>query len=147
MHDARSDEHAEVALVKCESYDRAEVIQAVSAAVELLGGMENLIGLPKDSHIVLKPNLLTKADPEKACTTHPAVFEAAGRLLQEAGFSDLCYGDWPGPSRLAPEKIAEECGISGPADSLGSLLEILNTARKSGSRKAGQKQDSSYAMR
>ena len=119
VHDVRSDEHAEVALVKCESYDRAEVYQAVSAAVELLGGMENLIGLPKDSHIVLKPNLLTKADPEKACTTHPAVFEAAGRLLQEAGFSDLCYGDSPGPSRLAPEKIAEECGLSGPADRLG----------------------------
>ena len=119
VHDARSDEHAEVALVKCESYDRAEVYQAVSAAVELLGGMENLIGLPKDSHIVLKPNLLTKADPEKACTTHPAVFEAAGRLLQEAGFSELCYGDSPGPSRLAPEKIAEECGLSGPADRLG----------------------------
>ena len=119
VHDAGTVACAEVALVKCESYDRAEVYQAVSAAVELLGGMENLIGLPKDSHIVLKPNLLTKADPEKACTTHPAVFEAAGRLLQEAGFSDLCYGDSPGPSRLAPEKIAEECGLSRPADRLG----------------------------
>lgn len=119
VHDARSDSSVEVALVKCESYDRAAVYRAVSAAVELLGGMENLLGLPKDSHIVLKPNLLTKADPEKACTTHPAVFEAAGRLLQEAGFSDLCYGDSPGPSRLAPEKIAEECGLKEPADRLG----------------------------
>lgn len=115
----RIQDSAKVALVECRGYEQAEVDRAVTEAIRLLGGMQNLIGLTPDSRLVLKPNLLTKAEPEKACTTHPAVFEAVIKLLQQVGYSNLTYGDSPGPSRMKPEKIAEECGLKDPADRLG----------------------------
>ena len=123
-----------VALVPCRSYEINEVRTAVSKAIELLGGFEEIFakGTPaqsagiterpaitKESLLVLKPNLLTKTPPEKACTTHPAVFEAAGALLQEAGYRNLKYGDSPGNPVTKPEKVAEECGIKEAADKLG----------------------------
>ena len=49
-------------------------------------------GLPRrqittDSRLVLKPNLLAKTDPDKACTTHPAVFHAVGKSYDQSGES------------------------------------------------------------
>ena len=123
-----------VALVPCRSYDRDEVKTAVGKAIRLLGGFDEIFakgtpaqsaGVPerpaitKESLLVLKPNLLTKTPPEKACTTHPAVFEATGALLQEAGYWNLKYGDSPGNPVVKPEKVAEECGIKAAADRLG----------------------------
>ena len=117
-----------VALVPCTSYDRNEVKAAVGKAIELLGGFDAIFAkgaaaqsaaITKESRLVLKPNLLTKTPPEKACTTHPAVFEATGALLQEAGYRNLKYGDSPGNPVVKPEKVAEECGIKAAADMLG----------------------------
>ncbi|MBR1993584.1 MAG: hypothetical protein IJ988_04610, partial [Firmicutes bacterium] len=73
---------SKVALVKCDSYEQDKVDAAVRKAVELLGGLEE-INITKESRLVLKPNLLAKNPPEKACTTHPAVFAAVGKLLQD----------------------------------------------------------------
>ena len=80
-----------VAIVKCGTYDGQEVQIAVQRAVEHLGGLERVLSagekpLVHDSRIILKPNLLAKTEPEKACTTHPAVFKAVGALLQENGY-------------------------------------------------------------
>ena len=66
-----------VALVRCDSYDSRQVERAVSKAIELLGGLEEILSsgedpLTKASSIVLKPNMLAKTDPDKACTTHPS---------------------------------------------------------------------------
>ena len=75
-----------------------------------------------ESRLVLKPNLLAKTDPDKACTTHPAVFHAVGKVLQEAGYTNLKYGDSPGNPMIKVEKVAEECGIKQAADDLGIPL-------------------------
>ncbi len=117
----------EVALVRCCDYDQSNVETAVCRAVELLGGLKRVFSggrdpLNKESRIVLKPNLLAKTDPEKACTTHPAVFKAVGSLLQQEGYSNLSYGDSPGNPMIKVEKVAEECGIREAADSLGISL-------------------------
>ena len=92
---------SKVAVVRCGDYEQHNVERAVLRAVELLGGFEAVFSqgvkpLDKNSHIVLKPNLLAKTGPEKACTTHPAVFKAVGRLLQNEGYGNLSYGDSPG---------------------------------------------------
>ena len=52
-----------VALVRCDSYDSQQVERAVSKAIELLGGLEEILSsgedpLTKASTIVLKPNML-----------------------------------------------------------------------------------------
>lgn len=139
MNDIKS----KVSIVKCDSYDQVKVDAAVRKAVELLGGLEEIFegsadlkaqavkaqaakthalgsqAVTKESSLVLKPNLLAKNPPEKACTTHPAVFSAVGKLLQEEGYTNLKYGDSPGNPVVKPEKIADECGLKEAADALG----------------------------
>ncbi|MBQ4595795.1 MAG: DUF362 domain-containing protein [Firmicutes bacterium] len=109
---------SKVALVRCDSYEQDKVDAAVRKAVEILGGLEE-IDITKESRLVLKPNLLAKNPPEKACTTHPAVFAAVGKLLQDEGYTNLKYGDSPGNPVIKPEKIADECGLKTVADELG----------------------------
>lgn len=116
-----------VAAVRCDSYARKDVEKAVGKAIDLLGGIENIFScgdrpLNKDSRIVLKPNLLSRSAPERACTTHPEVFRAVGRILKEAGYSNLSYGDSPGNPMIKVEKVADECGIKPAADELGIPL-------------------------
>ena len=110
-----------VALVSCRSYKQREVDSAVAAAIDLLGGLDEIFygqQIAKDSRLILKPNLLAKTDPEKACTTHPAVFKAVGKVLQQNGYSDLRYGDSPGNPMIKVESVASECGIKAAADEL-----------------------------
>ncbi|WP_037372840.1 DUF362 domain-containing protein [Anaerovorax odorimutans] len=99
---------SKVAVIKCDSYDLNKVYDAISRAIELIGGIENLI--PKTDKILLKPNILNKANPKKAVTTHPAVFESVIKILQEKGYKNCFYGDSPG-NPMSPEKIAEVCGL------------------------------------
>ena len=120
---------AKVAVVRCDSYERDKVRNAVREAVELLGGLDSIFGEEaafkahgKNAEIVLKPNLLSKADPEKAVTTHPEVFRAVGELLQEEGYGNLAYGDSPGSPVPGVEKTAEGCGLKAVADELGVRL-------------------------
>ncbi|MBQ6496457.1 MAG: DUF362 domain-containing protein [Firmicutes bacterium] len=118
-----------VALVRCDTYEPSEVKKAVAKAIDALGGFEavfaarevadtKLPALTRESPLILKPNLLAKAPPEKAVTTHPAVFRAAAELLQEAGYNNLKYGDSPGNPIYNTEKTAETCGIKAVADQL-----------------------------
>ena len=55
---------AYVALVPCESYQEEQVYGAVKEGVDLLGGIEHFFH--PEERILLKPNLLGKAAPEKA---------------------------------------------------------------------------------
>jgi uncharacterized protein (DUF362 family)/ferredoxin len=107
---------SQVALVRCESYDEQVVYQAVSRGLALLGGPERFV--QPGEEILLKPNLLVRSAPEKAVTTHPAVFRAVAQVLGAAG-ARLSYGDSPGfgGTRMTARgaglvKVAEELGIA-----------------------------------
>lgn len=117
---------SKVAVVRCDSYDRDKVGSAVREAIELLGGLDSIFGEEpafkargKNAEVVLKLNLLNKAAPERAVTTHPEVFRAVGELLQEEGYGNLVYGDSPGSPVPGMEKTAEGCGLKAVADELG----------------------------
>lgn len=116
------EKHAKVALVRCGSYDRDEVKSAIKEAFDLLGGVEEATGLAADSRMLIKPNLLAKAAPEKACTTHPEVFRAVCEILQDEGYGDLVYGDSHGNPMISLEKVAETCGLKKEAEALGIPL-------------------------
>ncbi len=105
-----------VSLVPCAVYNEESVYRAVAQGISLLGGIEKIVS--KEEKILLKPNLLGKADPEKAITTHPAVFSAVGRLLRESGYSHIAFGDSPGPGSISVSKVAEGCGILQSAQAL-----------------------------
>ena len=81
-----------VSLVKCGSYDNKQIQEAVTRAVDLLGGMSAFV---KPGHkVLLKPNLLSAKTPDQAITTHPAVAEAVVILVKQAGGIPL-VGDSP----------------------------------------------------
>ena len=67
-----------VSIVKCNSYDKEEVFNSVKLAVEKLG-----FRIKEGSTVLLKPNILAKATPEQAVTTHPSIIEAVCKLLKE----------------------------------------------------------------
>lgn len=84
---------AKVALVACDAYDDDKVYAAVKKGIDLAGGIGQFV--KPGEKILLKPNVLIGASPDKCVCTHPAVFRAAGKILQEAGASLTC-GDSPG---------------------------------------------------
>ena len=106
---------ARVALIACDTYDDGEVYRAVRAGLDLIGGISHFV--KPGEKIVIKPNVLIGASPDKCVCTHPSVFRAVGRILLEAGASVTC-GDSPafgGASlsmRMAGLKhVADELGI------------------------------------
>jgi uncharacterized protein (DUF362 family) len=82
-----------VAVVRCADYDRGRVEESVARLLELLGGAEKFAH-PGES-LLLKPNLLKGAPPEKAVTTHPEVLRAVIRRLRAAASASFSVGDSP----------------------------------------------------
>jgi uncharacterized protein (DUF362 family)/Pyruvate/2-oxoacid:ferredoxin oxidoreductase delta subunit len=95
-----------VAILKCRGYARTDVYSTVKEAVELLGGIERFV--KPGERILLKPNLLAPKDPGAAVTTHPAIVEAAIRLVSEAGATPV-VGDSPGLG--SARKNADKAGV------------------------------------
>lgn len=102
-----------MAVIPCVGYGENLVYEAIEKGISLLGGWDTFV--KKEEKILLKPNLLNRADVDRAVTTHPAIFGAVARHLRENGFDQLSYGDSPGhPGSV--EKTAEICGIKEIAD-------------------------------
>ncbi|MEJ2723881.1 MAG: DUF362 domain-containing protein [Deltaproteobacteria bacterium] len=74
------------------------------------GGMRNFV--EKGDRVLLKVNLLSAREPEKAVTTHPEVVRAVARAVKEAGGSPY-IGDSPGGrfSGSALRKAYERTGL------------------------------------
>jgi uncharacterized protein (DUF362 family)/Pyruvate/2-oxoacid:ferredoxin oxidoreductase delta subunit len=83
---------SKVALVRCGSYDDAEVLAAMQTGLDFLGGIGAFV--KAGEKIVLKPNVLIGSAPEKCVCTHPAVMKAAGKILLETG-AKVTWGDSP----------------------------------------------------
>lgn len=107
----------QVALIPLSAYDQPLVDAAVRQGVDLLGGIRQFVR--PEEKILLKPNLLSRALPQKAITTHPAVFSAVCKLLREEGCAHLSYGDSPGNPTTTPERAAEGAGIAEAAAHFG----------------------------
>jgi uncharacterized protein (DUF362 family)/Pyruvate/2-oxoacid:ferredoxin oxidoreductase delta subunit len=103
-----------VALVFCSGYDEEEVERAVRRGFALFGGPEALC--PGVKSVLLKPNLLVGEVPERAVTTHPAVFRAVAKVFLEAGYR-VGFGD--SPAFGSPESVAKKAGILEVARALG----------------------------
>jgi len=77
----------DVAIVKCENYEQEKVDQAVQRAFDLLGGIQKFV--KKGQNVALKVNLVHKANPEEATTTHPAVVLAVAKIIK--GYGADCF--------------------------------------------------------
>lgn len=67
-----------VSIVDCKSYQQKEVDKVVMEAIDKIN-----FKIKAKSKVLLKPNVLMAAKPEKAITTHPAVLEAVCKILKQ----------------------------------------------------------------
>lgn len=116
---------SQVALVRCETYDEAEVYASVKRGLDLLGGLESLI--KPGEKIVLKPNILIGDAPEKLIGPHPFVFKAIGRLACDIS-PNVSYGDSSSFGR--PRSQARRAQLSQCAEALGIPLADFENGRE-----------------
>ncbi len=121
-----------VSIIKCKRYQKDVLKEAISRAANLLGGFEKLI--KPGEKVLLKPNLLLAANPQKAVTTHPLFVEAVVELI--ALFTDMSritIADSPGAgmpyNRENLEKVYRETGIMDVAQRTGCVLNLDNSYR------------------
>jgi uncharacterized protein (DUF362 family)/Pyruvate/2-oxoacid:ferredoxin oxidoreductase delta subunit len=112
-----------VALIECPDYNSERVFGALRKGVDLLGGIGRFVSAAEK--ILLKPNLLTGADPQKNVTTHPAILKAMGVLCQEAG-AKVSFGDSPGFGSAAG--AAAKAGLTAAAKEIGMEQADFNNA-------------------
>ena len=73
-------EKSKVIVLPCEEYDEEIIYALLKEGLDQLGRLDQLIG--KEEKILLKPNLLKRAEVEKAVITHPVVVGAFARILR-----------------------------------------------------------------
>ncbi|MCF0146520.1 MAG: DUF362 domain-containing protein [Eubacterium sp.] len=115
---------SKVVVLNCPGYDPSEVYEKVQKGLSLLGGAEKFFD--PDKKILLKPNLLRGAKPERAITAHPAVCEAVIRTASECECRDVSIGD--------------SCGV-GFSVAVMKEMGLGESCRKYGVTMAGFKED------
>jgi uncharacterized protein (DUF362 family)/ferredoxin len=114
-----------VALLRCDTYDEQSVSQAVKDGIELMGGLDSILGA--DESVLLKPNVLAGDDPAKCISPHPAVFKAVAAHMRERT-SRLAYGDSPGFGQA--EAALRKAGLALPAQELGLQRADFESGRE-----------------
>lgn len=114
-----------VSIAACADYTEANVTAAVEAALSPLGGMAAFVS--PGQRVLLKVNLLAKAAPERAVTTHPALVSALIDSVRSAGGAPV-VGDSPGgPNSLASvRRVWSETGIAEVCSSKGVELVLFD---------------------
>lgn len=121
----------DVALKACADYEPAKVKESIASLLSLMGGIDRFV-TPGDS-VLLKPNMLAPATPEKAVTTHPAVVRAVAELVLDAGGKPF-IADSPAVPGFAI--TAKQTGLGEVAKNLGIPIFDL---KESTEFKAGDK--------
>ncbi|MDW5564095.1 MAG: DUF362 domain-containing protein [Methanomassiliicoccus sp.] len=119
-----------VSVVRCSDYDQDKATAAVARAIELLGGLDRFVS--PGQHVVLKPNLLQAAPPERCVTPHPAVVHAVAKLLVEHG-CEVVIAESAGGGTMHSEgglrKLYEVTGMDRAAESAGVKLSFDTSSR------------------
>jgi len=92
-----------VSVVKCNSYDRAKVKEALEKSLKNIG-----FEFKQGMKVLIKPNLLSPHVPEKAITTHPVIVEELCKILKKFG-CEIFIGD---SSAHDTEKALELSGMN-----------------------------------
>jgi uncharacterized protein (DUF362 family)/NAD-dependent dihydropyrimidine dehydrogenase PreA subunit len=114
-----------VSLVRCEDYHRENVREAVRQAVDLVGGVGSFVA-PGET-VLVKPNMLQGAGPERCVATHPEVVFAVANLLVAHGCR-VVIADSPGAgipySAGNLRRAYAACGYAAAADETGIDLNL-----------------------
>jgi len=83
--------NSRVAIEPCSSYQADELYTSIKKTIEAAGDLD-----VKGKRLLLKPNIVFDAAPEKAVCTHPEFMAAAIRLFKDMGAKHIYAGDSPG---------------------------------------------------
>jgi len=114
-----------VSIARCADYAEHNIDSALDAALAPLGGMAAFVS--PGQRVLLKVNLLAKAAPERAVTTHPAVVRSLIRSVRAAGGTPI-VGDSPGGPNTAGmvRRVWEETGIGAVCAEEGAPLVLFD---------------------
>jgi uncharacterized protein (DUF362 family)/Pyruvate/2-oxoacid:ferredoxin oxidoreductase delta subunit len=100
-----------VSISTCQAYESDMVAAALDAALSPIGGMAAFVS--PGQRVLLKVNLLSRAVPERAVTTHPEFVRAVIREVRAAG-GVATVGDSPGGnnSLTSVKRLWDETGIA-----------------------------------
>lgn len=113
----------QVSVVRCCEYEIAKVRLAVRDAVDRLGGIGAFV--KPGMRVLVKPNLVKKAVPERAVTTHPLVLQAVLELVKEAGATALVAESPGGPyTKAVLKSFYEVTGVAKAAQEAGAELNF-----------------------
>ncbi len=104
----------DVALQACADYGPGRVRESIASLIGLMGGIDKFV--TRGDSVLLKPNMLAPATPEKAVTTHPAVVRAIAELVLDAGGKPF-IADSPAVPGFA--LTAKQTGLGEVAKQLG----------------------------
>ena len=100
---------SKVYLAEVKTYDEDVIYEKLRWMTEAMGGLEKVLQVSKDARVLLKPNLVRKAEVDRAVMTHPAVMGAVARLVSEAGYTNIYAGDSCGYGTAA--KVMDGTGM------------------------------------
>ncbi|MCX6640044.1 MAG: DUF362 domain-containing protein [bacterium] len=104
------------ALIRCRDYSAQSVKIALRRAFDAIGSPERFIR-PGD-RVLLKPNMLSAKEPERAVTTHPQIIEAMGEIVLDCR-GKIVLGDSPAGAGRDLSYFWNKTGISAAAKRLG----------------------------
>ncbi|MFH1312797.1 MAG: DUF362 domain-containing protein [Candidatus Eisenbacteria bacterium] len=110
---------AEVVIERCDSYSPEVVRRAVDRALATALGPEG--DSVNGKRVLLKPNLISARQPERAITTHPSVVGAVIDYFQDRG-AQVFVGDSPAGALRGVGRIWENTGLLDAARARGATL-------------------------
>jgi len=121
-----------VSLIRCGSYNREELGEALEAALAPFEGSRAFV--QRGQQVVLKPNLLAPSTADEVVTTHPEFVGAVAVKVREAGGEPVVADS---PAFGTVEQVAERNGLRKVCEELDlplrrlrrSSLQSVETAR------------------
>ena len=113
---------SQVSLLRCDTYEKERVFEAIHRLIEPLGGMRRFVS--SGQKVLIKPNMLAAKEPERGITTHPVVMEAVIREVQALG-AETWIGDSPSGAIKGIKRYWENTGYGALARETG-----LRTGRR-----------------
>jgi len=78
-----------VSIRRADDYDPARLVRVLEQTFADLGGVGSFVS--RGDRVLLKPNLLSSAEPSKAVVTHPAFVEAVASMVKDSGAKYIIF--------------------------------------------------------
>ena len=109
---------SKVSILSCLDYTLENVRPIVKKSFENLGGLTGWV--KKGDRVLVKPNLLSAREPERAVTTHPSLVRAVVEEVQKLGATAV-IGDSPGGVEKGIERLWQNTGMAQVSEATGAV--------------------------